>query len=93
MTLTHWNRTDWADASGDAKAELGGLTDFGESVIKEMNRLGMIIDVSHAHDETFWDVIRVSSVVAPATRSLMPIPRLSKRMSRLNSARRSQKRP
>jgi membrane dipeptidase len=69
MTLTHWNRTDWADASGDAKAELGGLTEFGESVIKEMNRLGMIIDVSHAHDETFWDVIRISSVPIVASHS------------------------
>ena len=69
MTLTHWNRTDWADASGDAKAELGGLTEFGESVVREMNRLGMIIDVSHAHDETFWDVIRVSSVPIVASHS------------------------
>jgi len=60
MTLTHWTRTDWADASGDETAELGGLTDFGEEVVKEMNRLGMIIDVSHAHDETFWDVIKLS---------------------------------
>jgi membrane dipeptidase len=69
MTLTHWNRTDWADASGDAKAELGGLTQFGKEVVKEMNRLGMIIDVSHAHDETFWAVLRVSTKPVVASHS------------------------
>ena len=53
MTLTHWSDTDWADASGDPEAQLGGLTEFGEAVVKEMNKLGMIIDVSHVHDETF----------------------------------------
>ncbi len=69
MTLTHWNRTDWADASGDEKPELGGLTEFGEEVIREMNRLGMIVDVSHAHDETFWDVIRVTTKPIVASHS------------------------
>ncbi len=69
MTLTHWTRTDWADASGDAAAELGGLTAFGESVVKEMNRLGMVVDVSHAHDETFWDVIRVAQAPIVASHS------------------------
>jgi membrane dipeptidase len=69
MTLTHWNRTDWADASGDEKAELGGLTAFGEQVVQEMNKLGMIIDVSHAHDETFWDVLRVSTKPVVASHS------------------------
>ena len=69
MTLTHWTRTDWADASGDTKAESCGLTEFGEKVVKEMNRLGMVIDISHAHDETFWDVIRVSSAPIVASHS------------------------
>ncbi len=69
MTLTHWNRTDWADASGDAKPELGGLTAFGEQVVREMNRLGMIVDVSHVHDETFWDVLRVSTKPVVASHS------------------------
>ena len=69
MTLTHWNHTDWADASGDAKAEWCGLTEFGENVVKEMNKLGMIIDVSHVHDETFWDVIRVSNTPIVASHS------------------------
>ena len=69
MTLTHWTHTDWADASGDAQSTYGGLTEFGESVVKEMNRLGMIIDVSHAHDETFRDVLRVTTVPVIASHS------------------------
>jgi len=69
MTLTHWTRTDWADASGDEKPELGGLTEFGEKVVKEMNKLGMVIDVSHVHDETFWDVIKISEQPVVASHS------------------------
>ncbi|MEW5900418.1 MAG: M20/M25/M40 family metallo-hydrolase, partial [Acidobacteriota bacterium] len=69
LTLTHWTRTDWADASGDEPAELGGLTEFGEKVIQEMNRLGMVIDVSHAHDETFADVLNVSKAPVVASHS------------------------
>ncbi|MFC1492317.1 M20/M25/M40 family metallo-hydrolase [candidate division KSB1 bacterium] len=60
MTLTHWTHTEWADASGDPEPLFGGLTEFGEDVVREMNDLGMIIDVSHVHDETFRDVIRIS---------------------------------
>jgi membrane dipeptidase len=69
MTLTHWTHTDWADASGDASAERCGLTGFGEQVVREMNKLGMVIDVSHAHDETFWDVLRTSSAPVIASHS------------------------
>ena len=69
MTLTHWTATDWADASGDPKPVHGGLTDFGEKVVAEMNRLGMIIDVSHSHDETFWDVLRLSKAPIVASHS------------------------
>jgi membrane dipeptidase len=69
MTLTHWTATDWADASGDPKPVHGGLTPFGESVVAEMNRLGMIIDVSHAGDETFWDVLRLSKAPVVASHS------------------------
>ena len=69
MTLTHWTRTDWADASGDPEPRFGGLTEFGESVVREMNRLGMVVDVSHAHEETFWDVIRVSQAPVVASHS------------------------
>lgn len=69
MTLTHWYGTDWADASGDPKPVHGGLTEFGESVVAEMNKLGMIIDISHVHDETFWDVLRVSKAPVVASHS------------------------
>jgi membrane dipeptidase len=69
MTLTHWTATDWADASGDEKPIHGGLTPFGESVVAEMNKLGMIIDVSHAGDETFWDVLRLSKAPVVASHS------------------------
>ncbi|MFZ2053703.1 MAG: membrane dipeptidase [Candidatus Aminicenantales bacterium] len=69
MTLTHWTHTDWADASGDLKAEHCGLTSFGEQVIKQMNRLGMVIDVSHVHDETFWDVLRTTEAPVVASHS------------------------
>jgi membrane dipeptidase len=69
MTLTHWTATDWADASGDPQPVHGGLTEFGESVVAEMNKLGMIIDVSHAHDETFRDVLRLSKAPVVASHS------------------------
>ncbi len=69
ITLTHWTDTDWADASGDPNPEHGGLTSLGEEVVKEMNNLGMVIDVSHVHDETFWDVIRVTQAPIVASHS------------------------
>jgi len=69
MTLTHWTHTDWADASGDPEPTYGGLTEFGEKVVQEMNKLGMIIDVSHAHDETFWDVIELTDSPIVASHS------------------------
>ncbi len=69
MTLTHWTHTDWADASGDEQTNYCGLTEFGEEVVKEMNKLGMIIDLSHAHDETFWDVLRITDSPVVASHS------------------------
>ena len=69
MTLTHWTATDWADASGDPKPVHDGLTPFGESVVAEMNKLGMIIDVSHSSDKTFWDVLRLSKAPVVASHS------------------------
>lgn len=60
MTLTHSNSNNWADSSGDPKKPHDGLTPFGEKVVLEMNRLGMMVDISHVSDATFWDVIRVS---------------------------------
>ena len=69
MTLTHWTATDWADASGDPKPVHGGLTEFGREVVAEMNKLGMIIDVSHAGDTTFWDVLKYSKAPVVASHS------------------------
>ena len=69
LTLTHWTHTDWADASGDPKPVFGGLTEFGEKVVREMNRLGMIIDLSHASDETFWDVLKITNAPVVASHS------------------------
>jgi membrane dipeptidase len=59
MTLTHWETIDWADAATDS-ARHNGLTPFGEDVVREMNRLGMLVDLSHVSDVTMVDAIRVS---------------------------------
>ena len=59
MTLTHWKNTDWADAATDAPAH-GGLTKFGKEVVREMNRMGMLIDLSHVSAKTMADAIKVS---------------------------------
>lgn len=67
MTLT-WNSTVWADASREAP-RYNGLTQFGKDVVREMNRLGMVIDVSHAADKTVWDVLETSSAPIIASHS------------------------
>jgi len=59
MTLTHNTTINWADASTD-KARWGGLNELGEKIVREMNLLGMVIDISHVSDDTFFDVIRIS---------------------------------
>jgi membrane dipeptidase len=73
MTLTWSHTTAWADSSGDiqnpAVAHHNGLTDFGREVIREMNRLGMMIDVSHVSDKTFWDVLELSTAPVIASHS------------------------
>jgi membrane dipeptidase len=69
MTLTHWTHTDWADASGDPRPVFDGLTGFGRELVREMNRLGMIIDLSHSSDKTFWDVLETSSAPPVASHS------------------------
>lgn len=59
MTLTHVKNTDWADAAGDV-AKHHGLTPFGEDVVREMNRLGMLVDLSHVTDDVMRAALRVS---------------------------------
>jgi membrane dipeptidase len=59
----------WAGSSGDEIGQTRGLNDFGRDVIREMNRLGMMVDVSHVSDKTFWDIINTSSKPVIATHS------------------------
>jgi len=73
MTLTWSTSNEWADSSGDiddAKVEHhNGLTDFGKQVVLEMNRLGMMVDISHVSDKTFWDAIAVAKAPVIASHS------------------------
>jgi membrane dipeptidase len=83
MTLTHSNTNNWADSSGDmTRSDVqhhNGLTDFGKDVVREMNRLGMMVDIAHVADKTFWDALDVSK--APifsshsSCRALADVPR------------------
>jgi len=68
MTLTHFNSNNWADSSGDAPKH-NGLTPFGKEVVLEMNRLGMLVDISHVSDKTFWDTIETSKAPIIASHS------------------------
>ncbi len=68
MTLTHMDNNEWADSSTDKPAH-NGLTDFGKDVIREMNRLGIIVDISHVSDKTFADAIAVSKAPVFASHS------------------------
>ena len=73
MTLTHTNTNNWADSSGDMTTpnvqHHNGLTDFGKDVVREMNRLGMMVDISHVADKTFWDALEVSKAPIIASHS------------------------
>ncbi len=73
MTLTHFNTNNWADAQGDATdpkvLHHGGLTPFGKDVVREMNRLGMMVDISHTADATFYAAIATSSAPIIASHS------------------------
>ena len=88
MTLTHTNSNHWADSSGnffaprfDAESYRlhHGLSDFGRSVVREMNRIGMMVDVSHVSDETIDDVLETSRAPVFAShsscRALASLPR------------------
>jgi membrane dipeptidase len=68
MTLTHTKNTDWADSSGE-EARWDGLNKLGRDIIEKMNKLGMIIDVSHVSDKTVEDVLEISSMPVMASHS------------------------
>ena len=68
MTLTHSGNCEWADSSTD-KPVHNGLTDFGKDVIREMNRLGVMVDISHVSDKTFYDTLEVSKAPLIASHS------------------------
>jgi membrane dipeptidase len=68
LTLTHTNHTPWADSSSLAGTH-NGLTDFGRQVVREMNRLGMMVDISHVSDKTFLDALETSEAPVIASHS------------------------
>src|SRR5450755_706471 len=68
MTLTHSGNDEWADSSTD-KAVHNGLTDFGKDVVREMNRLGVMVDISHVSDKTFADALAISKAPMIASHS------------------------
>jgi len=78
MTLTHSGNDEWADSSTDKPAH-NGLTDFGKDVVREMNRLGMMVDISHVSDKTFYDALEISKAPMIAShsscRALCDVPR------------------
>ena len=73
MTLTHATHNDWADSAGmgatPPKPRHHGLSGFGEEVVREMQRLGMLVDVSHVSDETIEDVLRIATAPVIASHS------------------------
>ncbi|HUL34635.1 MAG TPA: dipeptidase [Candidatus Eisenbacteria bacterium] len=68
MTLTHMDNNEWADSSTDKPAH-NGLTDFGKQVVLEMNRLGILVDISHVSDKTFEDAVAVAVSKSPVIAS------------------------
>jgi membrane dipeptidase len=68
MTLTHTNDLDWAGSSGDDAKHIG-LSPFGKDVVLEMNKLGVMVDISHVSDKTFWDALEVSKAPMIASHS------------------------
>jgi membrane dipeptidase len=68
MTLTHVNTNNWCDSSGDA-GKHGGLTDFGRTVVRTMNDIGMIVDISHVSDNAYYQTVETTRVPVVATHS------------------------
>ena len=79
MTLTHSNSNHWADSSTDANKPNNGLSPLGKQIVAEMNRIGMIVDISHVSDKTFWDALEASKAPIFAShsscRAISPAPR------------------
>jgi len=72
LTLTHSFNSVWADSSGtmsDVEGEFGGLSERGVELVKEMNRIGMMVDISHVADATFWDAIKIARAPVIASHS------------------------
>jgi membrane dipeptidase len=69
ITLSHTKNNEICDSSTDEKQEWGGLSPFGEEVVAEMNRLGIMVDISHVHDETFWNVMTLTKAPVIASHS------------------------
>lgn len=68
LTLTHSINTDWADSSGD-QSKHNGLTEFGKEVVAELNHLGVMVDISHVSDKTFYDAVAISKAPMIASHS------------------------
>jgi membrane dipeptidase len=69
ITLSHTRNNEISDSSTDSTKQWGGLSPFGEKIVREMNRLGIMVDISHVHDDTFWDVIAVTRAPVIASHS------------------------
>jgi membrane dipeptidase len=68
MTLSHFYNDEWADSSTDKPAH-NGLTDYGKEIVREMNRQGMLVDISHVSDKTFYDALAVTKAPLIASHS------------------------
>jgi membrane dipeptidase len=68
ITLSHFYNTEWSDSSTDKPAH-NGLTDFGKDVVREMNRQGIMVDISHVSDKTFYDALEISKAPLIASHS------------------------
>jgi membrane dipeptidase len=79
MTLTHTNSNNWAGSSGDERGKNTGLNEMGRAIVAEMNRLGMIVDISHVSDKTFYGALEASRAPVFAShsscRALADVPR------------------
>ena len=79
ITITHSKNNELGDSSTDNRPEWDGLSPFGSKVVEEMNRLGIMVDISHVHDKTFWDVIKLTKAPVIAShssaRALRNVPR------------------